>query len=63
MAGIAYWINSTFDLQGDEQVSKHDEIVVTMKKWIDEEYEDGRQTILSNKELETKINELAPGRF
>ena len=63
LAGIAYWINSTFDLQGDEQVSKHDEIVVTMKKWIDEEYEDGRQTILSNKELESMLERLAPGRF
>ena len=63
LAGIAYWINSTFDLPPEEQVSKHDELVVTMKKWIDKEYEDGRQTILSNKELEAMLDRLAPGRF
>ena len=37
--------------------------MVALKEWIDKEYEDGRQTVLSNKELETKIAELAPGRF
>ena len=63
LAGIAYWINSNFDLQGDAQVSKHDNLVIAMKNWIDAEYEDGRQTILSNKELETMIEHLAPGRF
>ena len=63
LAGIAYWINSTFDLPPEKQVSKHDELVVNMKKWIDEEYEDGRQTILSNKELESMLERLAPGRF
>ena len=63
LAGIAYWINSTFDLPPEEQVSKHDPLVETMKQWIDEEYEDGRQTILSNKELEAMLERLAPGRF
>ena len=63
LAGIAYWINSTFDLPPEAQVSKHDDLVVAMKTWIDEEYEDGRQTILSNKELEAKLDQLAPGRF
>ena len=44
-------------------LSKRDDLVVTMKQWIDEMYEDGRQTVLSNGELEEKIEELAPGRF
>ena len=34
-----------------------------MLQKIDEMYEDGRQTVLSNGELEEKIKELAPGRF
>jgi len=63
LAGIAYWINSTFDLSPEEQVSKQDELVKTLKEWIDKEYEDGRQTILSNKELEAMLEQLAPGRF
>ncbi len=63
LAGIAYWINSTFELPEDQQVGKHDDVVIAMKKWIDDEYEDGRQTVLSNKELESMLEHLAPGRF
>ena len=29
----------------------------------DLQYEEGRQTMISHKELEEKIEELAPGRF
>ena len=63
LAGIAYWINSTFELEGTDQVDKRDPLIMQMKEWIDKEYEDGRQTILSNKELEAMIERLAPGRF
>ncbi|MBQ3542918.1 MAG: 2-isopropylmalate synthase [Oscillospiraceae bacterium] len=63
LAGIAYWINSTFGLSDNEVISKKDPLVVALKEWIDKEYEDGRQTILSNKELEHMIEALAPGRF
>ena len=63
LAGIAYWINQAYGLEGDMALSKHDDLVVTMKQWIDEMYEAGRQTVLSNRELEEKIAELAPGRF
>ena len=34
-----------------------------MKGWIDSLYEDGRQTAMTDKELEEKIEELAPGRY
>ncbi len=63
LAGIAYWINETYRLPEREKVEKHDPLVASLKEWIDKEYEDGRQTVLSNKELEDKIAELAPGRF
>ena len=63
LAGIAYWINENYRLGNDEKLDKKDPLVVALKEWIDEEYEDGRQTVLSNKELETKIAEFAPGRF
>ena len=63
LAGISYWINEAYRLTGDRKVDKRDPLVVALKEWIDKEYEDGRQTVLSNKELEAKINELAPGRF
>jgi len=63
LAGIAYWINQTYGLEGEYALSKRDDLVVKMKQWIDEMYEDGRQTVLSNRELEDKLQELAPGRF
>ncbi len=63
LAGIAYWINQNYNLKNGECVGKRDPLVVELKAWIDALYEDGRQTVLSNKELEEKIEALAPGRF
>ena len=63
LAGIAYWINQNYRLSGDKAISKHDDLVVELKKWVDAEYEAERQTVMSQKELEEKIAQLAPGRF
>jgi NTP pyrophosphatase (non-canonical NTP hydrolase) len=46
-----------------EAIDKKDPLVVAMKEWIDAEYESGRQTALSNGEIEEKIEELSGGRF
>ncbi|MGI6280228.1 MAG: 2-isopropylmalate synthase [Acutalibacteraceae bacterium] len=63
LAGIAYWINTNYNLKGENRIDKRDPLVVKLKEWIDKEYEDGRQTVLSNSELEHKITELSGGRF
>jgi len=63
LAGIAYWINNNYRLSAQEALDKKDPLIIAMKEWIDLEYEDGRQTALSNIELETKIEELSNGRF
>jgi isopropylmalate/homocitrate/citramalate synthase len=63
LAGIAYWINQNYNLKGEDQLSKRDPIVLTLKEWIDKEYEDGRQTALTTAELESKISELSGGMF
>ncbi len=63
LAGIAYWINDNYALEGDEQVDKKSELVTALKDWIDEEYAGGRQTTLSTEELETKIEQLSGGRL
>ncbi len=63
LAGIAYWINSNYHLEGEDKVDKHDPLVVAMKAWVDQEYEDGRITVLSNHELEEKIAELSDYRL
>lgn len=61
LAGIAYWIDQNYDLK--EKIDKHDPLVLAMKQWIDKEYEDGRQTSLTNRELESKVQELSGGRL
>ena len=63
LAGIAYWINDNYSLEGDEQVDKKSDLVVELKAWIDEEYAGGRQTSLSTDELEAKIEEISGGQY
>ena len=63
LAGIAYWINQTYRLEGEEKLDKRSDLVVTMKDWVDRQYEEGRQTAMTDRELEEKIEELAPGRY
>ncbi len=63
LAGIAYWINQNYGLSGELAVDKRSEVVVKMKEWIDKEYEQGRQTSLSDSEIEDKIKELTNGDF
>ena len=63
LAGIAYWVNQNYNLKGDDAVDKKSELVMKLKEWIDKEYEDGRQTTLSNEELEEKISELSGGKY
>jgi len=63
LAGIAYWINNNYHLSGDKALDKKNPLVIAMKEWVDKEYEDGRQTALSNGEIEGKIAELSGGAF
>ena len=63
LAGIAYWINQNYGLEGDEKLDKRSPLVVAMKEWVDAQYEEGRQTCMTDHELEEKIEELAPGRY
>ena len=49
--------------QGSAQIDKRDPLILTMKDWIDQEYEDGRQTVMTDKEIEEMLERLAPGRF
>lgn len=63
LAGIAYWINQNYGLKGEDTVDKKSQLVIALKEWIDLEYEDGRQTTLSNSELEEKIEQLSGGKL
>ena len=63
LAGIAYWINDNYGLEGEEQVDKKSDLVIKLKEWIDAEYAGGRQTTISNDELEAKIEALSGGKY
>ena len=63
LAGIAYWINDNYSLEGDRCVDKKSPLVTELKAWIDMEYEQGRQSMLSTMEIERKIEELSGGQF
>lgn len=63
LAGIAYWINNNYQLKGEKSIDKKHPLVIALKEWVDKEYEDGRQTALSDIELENKITELSGGKF
>ena len=63
MAGIACWLNNRFRLRGDKQISKKDPLVAQMKEWVDAQYDEGRQTVISDDELEALVAQFAPDRF
>lgn len=57
LAGIAHWINTHFRLSGDAQVEKSSELVTMVKAWVDNQYEDGRVTVMTDDEMEQVITE------
>ncbi|HOB20293.1 MAG TPA: 2-isopropylmalate synthase [Candidatus Atribacteria bacterium] len=52
LSGIAAWLNSYFMLKGDRAIDKRDERIVEIKKWIDDEYANGRTTVIGDSEME-----------
>ncbi len=62
LAGIAYWINDYFALEGDKMIDKRDPLVLAIKSWVDDEYENGRQNAITDGELLEKIEEFG-GKF
>ena len=56
LAGIAHWINTYYHLKKEHGVDKNSELVIMVKKWVDKQYEEGRVTVLTDKELVEEIN-------
>lgn len=63
LAGIAYWINENYGLEGVDALDKRDPIVAELKEWVDGEYAGGRVSSMSNHELEERLAEISGGRF
>ena len=54
-AGIAYWINAYYGLEGKHAVEKTDEVVKFLKEQVDKEYAEGRNTIMGDDELDSMV--------
>ena len=64
LAGIAYWINQHYKLIGTgREIDKRSSMVITIKDWVDAEYDNGRQNAISTHELEQMIHELSDGEL
>ena len=55
LAGIAHWMNTVFKLKGDDALDKNNPLVVELKEWVDEQYDGGRITVITDKELSEQI--------
>ena len=63
LAGIAYWINNHYRLPKEQLVDKHEAVVECVKNWVDKEYQGGRVTLISDRELINLVEAYCPGRF
>lgn len=59
LAGIALWINNYYSLPKERQVSKQDSLVGHVKEWVDEQYAEGRVTVMTDEELEKIVDKTA----
>ena len=57
LAGIAHWINTYYRLPEEQKLDKSNPLVGKVKEWVDQEYEDGRVTVISDDELVEVIQE------
>lgn len=55
LAGIAHWINSNPTYAALKGIDKNDALCVSIKSWVDTQYEDGRTTVISDEELDRYI--------
>lgn len=60
LAGIAAWVNTYYRLKGDEKIEKRDSRIVEIKQWVDEQYKDGRSSMIGNNELELMVEKFMP---
>ena len=55
LAGIAHWINTYYKISEDKHYSKNDELIKSVKAWVDTQYDEGRVTVITDKELIEEI--------
>lgn len=57
LAGIAHWVNTYFKLKDERAVDKNHPVVAKVKEWVDEQYDAGRVTVITDDELIKIIHE------
>jgi isopropylmalate/homocitrate/citramalate synthase len=62
-AGIAFWINQRFNLEGNKIVDKRHPGISKIHKWVTEQYESGRVTSISPEEMEKRVRLYLPEYF
>lgn len=60
LAGIAAWINTYYKLKDEDKISKKDNGVKEIKKWVDDQYKMGRTNIIRNSEMELLVKKFMP---
>ncbi len=63
LAGVAHWINSYFRLGGPYMVDKQDPLVTAVKAKVDALYEEGRNTVMGDEELEIMVRDADHERY
>ena len=63
LAGIAAWVNTYYRLTAENKIDKKDSRVKDIKEWIDEMYKYGRNTVITNEELEALVENYMPEVF
>jgi isopropylmalate/homocitrate/citramalate synthase len=62
-AGLVHWLNQRLHLTGGQEVDKKNSAVIKMSRHIQKEYENGRITSMSNRELERLSRQFMPAKF
>ncbi len=60
LAGIAFWINSYYELPEENRIAKQHPIVSAVKEKVDAEYAAGRNTAMGDDELDQMIRTIDP---
>ncbi|MBQ4187237.1 MAG: 2-isopropylmalate synthase [Firmicutes bacterium] len=59
VSGIAVWVNQHLKLMGASAIDKHDPLVLALKEWVDQQYEEGRVTAITDQELTDQMELFA----
>lgn len=60
LAGIAFWVNRYYKLSDEYCVDKRSELVVKIKEMVDNEYAQGRNTVMGDIELDEMVAQVDP---